>query len=261
MGIGYRENNGNGNNNNGKLFENTYYSRLRIKNYDDGRMLNVYFRSGLMYLEMSKYGDNYKVEPIINICFSPMKAYLLVEEIKKFMEYRKGDNIDPNVAFGVNTGMGEKVSYIGFHTRSEDKAIMATIGKINGEGTILECETFLFNVKGNYSLEWDDIKSMKLQKSYDEDAEIRQLMFCLSDFARSINGASAYAVADLTRYDHSRILKKLDPIYDKLGIERRNTGSGNSNYGGSNNFLNNASESTSSNHTSYESIEDMLDNE
>ena len=49
----------------------------------------------------------------------------------------------------------------------------------------------------------------------------------------------------------------MDTIYDKLGIERRNNGSG-STYSGSNNFLDNAG-STTSNHTSYENIEDMLD--
>ena len=43
MAIGdHGNNNSNGNNN--RLFENTYYSRFRIKNYENGRMLNVYYR-------------------------------------------------------------------------------------------------------------------------------------------------------------------------------------------------------------------------
>lgn len=257
MAIGDHGNNSS-NGNSGRLFENTYYSRFRIKNYENGRMLNVYYRSGLMYLEISKYGENYKVDPIISICLSPMKAYLLTDQIKKFLEYRKGNDIDPKKAFGVNTGMGEKVSYIGFHTRPEDKAVLITIGKIDGNGNILDSDMFILNVGANYALEWDDIEAMKLQKAYDEDAEIMQLLYCISDFARFINGAAAYSVADITRYDQARVLKKMDPIYDKLGIERRNNGSGNSNYSGSNNFLDNAG-STTSNHTSYENIEDMLD--
>jgi hypothetical protein len=63
-----------------------------------------------------------------------------------------------------------------------------------------------------------------------------------------MNGAIAYSFADLTRYDNARILGKLDPIYDKLGIERR---SYNNRGNGSNNFLNNT-QSTS------KSIDDIL---
>ena len=62
----------------------------------------------------------------------------------------------------------------------------------------------------------------------------------------------AYSVADLTRYDLGAIKSKMDPIYDKLGIERRSY-NGNRNYGGENNFLTNAK--SSSNSTSFDDIE------
>ena len=73
----------------------------------------------------------------------------------------------------------------------------------------------------------------------------------LIDFARSMSGAYAYSVADLTRYDLGAIKSKMDPIYDKLGIERRSPG--NRNYG-ENNFLTNAKASTSTS-TSFDDIE------
>ena len=74
----------------------------------------------------------------------------------------------------------------------------------------------------------------------------------LNDFARAMTGAFAYSVADLTRFDLAAVKGKMDPIYDKLGIEKRSYG-GNRNYGGENNFLSNAK--SSSNSTSFDDIE------
>ena len=247
-------NNNSGSNN--KLFENTYYSRFKIKNYKSNEVLSIYYRSGLMYFELGKTTENFKVDSVVTICFSPMKAHILVNEIKRFREYRAGKKIDPMVAFGVNTGMGDKVSYIGFHT-NERREILVTIGKINGNGEILESHTFPLNFEANYGLEWSNIQKMSLEKAMDEDAEIIMIQNVLADFSRASNGAIAYSVADLTRYDNARILRKMDPIYDKLGIERLS--GGNRNYGGTNNFLENTK--ASSNHVSYDSIEEMLDND
>jgi hypothetical protein len=74
----------------------------------------------------------------------------------------------------------------------------------------------------------------------------------VKDFARSMSGAYAYSVLDLGRFDIAGIKGKMDPIYDKLGIEKRSFNN-NRSYG-ENNFLSNA-KSTSSNSTTFDDIE------
>lgn len=250
IGDGNFNNSDSGSNNKG-LYERTYYSRLRFRN--DKLGISINYRSGLLILEMNQADQNYKITPIISIYLSPMKAHLLSEEIKKFKKYLASDNIKENVAFGVNAGMGEKVSYIGLHT-NKDKDIFVTIGKFDDKGQIIESHTFQFQKDYHYALEWKDISKMDIEKATYNDAELDIFHNLITDFSRSMNGTYAYAAADLTRYDHQRILGKMDPIYDKLGIERR---TGSNNYGNrDNNFLSNASVSSRS--TSIDEMEDLL---
>ena len=130
---------------------------------------------------------------------------------------------------------------------------LITIGKINGEGSITNAVTIPLNVEYNYALEWDDIESMKLTKAYYDSIELDQIMQLFDDFSKSMNGAYAYSVLDLGRYEIAGIKNKMDPIYEKLGIERRSNFN-RSSYGKENSFLVNAGKSTS-NSTSIDDIE------
>ena len=254
IGDSYGANNG-GNNNGGtnKLYDSTFYSRLRFRGTDNS--ISVSYRSGLMCLEMySVEANTYKVTPICNIFLSPMKAAMLVQEMKTFKEYLQRDNVKENVAFGVNAGMGEKVSYIGFHTNKE-KDIIITIGKFDDKVQIIESHDFMFLTQYNYSLEWKDITKMEIEKVYHDGLEFEMLYNTILDFSRNMSGAAGYATLDLNRYEQARILRKMDPIYDKLGIDRKF--GNNNNGGGTNNFLNNAS--TSSRTTSIDEVEDLLE--
>lgn len=255
MGIGDGFNNSNNNGNqqgNNKLYDSTFYSRLRFRGKDNS--ISISYRAGLMCLELyTVEATTYKVNPIGNVWLSPIKASMLATEIKKFKEYLQSDKIDEKVAFGVNAGMGEKVSYIGFHT-NKDKDVIITIGKFDDNGQIIESHDFNFVKDYNYSLEWTDINKMQIEKVYYNYIELDMIHNAIADFGRSMSGASAYAGLDLNRYEQARILRKMDPIYDKLGIDRKF--GGNSNGGGTNNFLNNASSSRS---TSIDEVEDLLE--
>lgn len=260
MAIGADYSNSNQSNSN-KLFENTYYSRLRIKNADTKLALGFYFKSGLLYADISELKDSstFKYESLETICLSPTKASILCMEIDSFINFlnesRKSGIADTGKAFGVNAGLSEKVSYIAFHL-SEDLSTCITIGKIDGSGNIIERATIMLNRDYHYGLEWTDVNDMKLEKNIYDDIEIVQIRSLLEDFSKSMNGAYGYSAIDLGRYDLARVLKKMDPIYDKLGIERLNSG----NYSGSktNNFLNNIG-NKSSNNVSIDTIEDMLE--
>lgn len=256
MAIGdYGNNNSNGNSRNNGVYEATCYSRYRFKN--DNSSLTITYKMGLIVLEISEVdsSDGYKPVPKAKIYLSPIKAKMLVEQIGAFLEYKTSKKIDPNKAFGVNAGMAEKVSYIGFSTDDELHNII-TIGKFDGNGTITESATFTFAKDYNYSLEWNNIKSNDLSKVFHNEVELDMLRTALIDFSRAMSGAYAYANIDTARYENARDHYRIDSILDKLGIERRSSGNGNSYSGGSNNYLSNASSSSKS--TSIDDIEDLL---
>lgn len=256
MAIGDFGNNNSGNSNNNKLFENTYYSRLRMRSSETKLALTPTFNSGLLKLEISEIKEGFKYEKVISISLSPTKARLLAAEIEKFKAYYIEGNIIPGKAYGVNAGMNDKVTYIGFHATTE-RHILVTIGKFDGNGNIVEATTIPLNVDYHFALEWSDINNMDINKVYNDTLELDQLHDLLEDFGRHMNGAIAYSVADLTRYDNARILGKMDPIYDKLGIERKSS-NGNGNYESrSNSFLENSGRVNSSK-TTIEDVEDLF---
>lgn len=248
MGIGDSTNS-----NFNKIYDPTYYSRLTLKNSDSKR-LSISYRSGLMILEIGKSigsGDSFKVETEETIYLSPMKAHILTNQINSFIEYKKAGDIDPKKAFGVNAGMGEKVTYIAFSADTDGSNVI-TIGKFDGKGVIVESTSFRMSIDFNYALNWDDLSANNLVKVFDNDAEIIMLRNAIADFSRSMSGAYGYSAFDINRYEQNKTNKRIDQIFDALGIERQSYG-GNKSFS-QNNFLNN----TTSKSTSYEEIEDLL---
>lgn len=254
MAIGDFGNTGNGYQSN-KPYENTYYSRVRFKNGD--RQININYHSGLMQLEIGTINstDGFKFNAEGTVYLSANKAQLLAQQISEFLAYREGKNIDPVKAFGVNTGMGEKVSFIGFSTDA-DKRIFVTVGKFDGSGVVTEKTRYEFAHEYHYALEWNNIDENDIVKVYDNTLEIKMLQQALVDFSRSMIGASSYGVVDMGRWDIHRMNRRVDQIFDKLGIERQSYGSGNRNFSGTNNFLSGASSSSKS--TTFEDVEDLL---
>lgn len=258
IGGGFSSNNGNGmpqqQNNN----DYTYYSRLKFKN--NNRALDISFRAGLLILTIGELAEgSFKAEPLISMYLSPMKAAMLCEEIKKFVQYKQtAKKIDPNKGFGVNGGINkDRTSYIAV-SANEDKNTVITIGKFNNEGIIIESYQYTFVTEYNNALEWSNIEKNELERVFYDNIEFEMLYKTVDDFARFSNGSMAYTVADLERYDYNRILRRLEPIYDKLGIERRDNSNFNRSFG-TNNFLNNSSSThESSNHVSYDSFESAL---
>lgn len=253
------ENNGTETQSTGKRTDYSYYPRMRIRKEDAKTCLSFEFRSGLLQIKiLNLQSDGFSWDnehPAQVIYLSPTKALLLVNQLKAFKEYLANEKkIDEKKAFGVNGGMGDKVSFIAFHA-DKDKNILVDIGKFDSQGIILESSQTSLNKEYHYGLEWNDLKSMDIVRVFDDELELNQLIYLLSDFGRFMNGAAAYAQADLTRYDLGRVLGKMDPIYDKLGIERLNK-SGSFRSRGTNNFLNNTGTSESK---SYEEIQEMFE--
>lgn len=214
----------------------TYYSPIRI-NHKEGQMgFNFEYRGALLIFRLfaRDINNNWKKEPEGEIFISPTKAGLLANEIRNMIKYIEEGDIDGQKAFGISGGMNEKISFIAFNPLPGGD-INIVIGKFDGNGQIVERHECPLNREYHYSLQWANLDAMEVDKVYNDNVEILQIMHMLDDFARYMNGAAAYANAYVARYDTARILNKLDPIFDKLGIERL-TGS-NYRERGTNNFL------------------------
>lgn len=231
-----------------KVFEPTYYSRLKQKT--ESMALSFTFRSGLLIFTLSKKVDNFKYDDLISIHLSVTKAKILAEQIKEFKKEYLSGKLVPGKAYGVNAGMNDKVTYIGFHT-DENNKILVTIGKIDGTGAIIESHTTNLNKDYNFALEWKDITQMDVAKDYKDLIELDQIQELCADFGHYMNGALAYSVNDLARFENNKEAAKIDLIFDKLGIERPSYGQ-QRNYG-SNNFINNSGR-VESNHTSIDDL-------
>lgn len=250
---------GNSNENNTrKYYDNSYYPRTRIKKDGGDSALSFEYKSGLLQVKILNVASNgFSLDtehPKAIIYLSPTKATLLAQQIRQFKEYlNETKKIDPNKAYGVNGGMGEKISFIAFHA-DEDRNISVTIGKFDGNGKIIESADTMLNKDYHYALEWNNLKEMDVTRVFNNDIELNQLLYMFEDFGRYMNGAAAYAQADLTKFDFTRISNKLDPIYEKLGIERM-TRNNNFKPRQDNNFLNNTGKSESK---SYDELQDMF---
>lgn len=263
MAIGDFGNNGNANNNQ-KSSDTTYYSRFKIRSKDNRRSLGVTFWSGLLIININdvETANGFKVNELECVRLSPNKAKILASEIRSFKEYIKAGKIDENKAFGVTAGLGSEVRYIAFScTKDDNHTVVITIGRINDSGSILSSQSFpLDNDEFLYALEWNNVYKMEAERVQYENLELDMLLDTLDDFGKHMNGALAYSVLDLARYDSVRMNRRFDALYDKLGIEKFVPGQGGGNRSGSNNFLNNlAASNRSSNATTLESLEDMLD--
>ena len=238
-----------------KVWDSEYFSRFKIRNAEQRKQLSASFKSGLLILSIDKLEENFTATTLQKIYLSPTKALLLAHELDAFVEYLKSNEVEAGRGFGVNAGMGEKVTYIALHAARGTKYI--TIGKFDNAGNIIEKETLELNNDYHYALEWEDVEANKVERNIYNDIELEMFKTFLVDFAHSMNGAIGYSVADTAKYDLRKVLNKMDPIYDKLGIERRFNNGYSSGDSKPNNFLSNLG-SKSSNTISLEDIGDEL---
>ena len=227
---------GKNNNSNKKLFEYTYYSRTKSKNDESKKAINISYNGGLMKIAIDELVDGFKYETrgIANV--SQTKANLLIHEMSKFEEYiNTAKKIDPAKGFGIVCGMNEKTTFIGFRS-NESKDIIMFIGKFDNNGVILEMANYTFPKDYDFSVNWTDVDSNKLEKVYDNMLEYSMIKQSVADFAHYMNGALAYSVLDTARWDYARMINKMNPIYDALNIERISY----SNQNRSNSFLDNS---------------------
>lgn len=237
-----------------KLYENTYYSRLGIKNPNTKLRLGFSFKSGMLVVEIAEEKEGFKYDILSSCYLTPTKAALMYNQILEFKSQVESGKYKEGTAFGVNTGMGDISTVLLIHQVDGNNAV--TLGKVNSEGNYISKFTFTFNKAYHFGITLSDYTVMSsCKKDIYDDIELEQFVQIIKSFAENMNGAVAYSTIDLARFDYKAMMNKMNPIYDKLGIERKsyhNSSSENNFFSGNNGGFNRG---TSSNTT----LDDVMD--
>lgn len=224
---GSNNNNGNGDSGNSKkLYENTYYSRVKIKNYESKLVIGFKFRSGMLNIDVSQEKENFQYESIFDMMVTYTKAKVLLNMIDLYKKDVASGIANPEHGYGIESGMGDTKSVLIIRpTESNGTAI--TFGKVTLDGNFTDRVDVELNTHDfHFGLEWNDISAMKISKVYQNETDLDIFEDVLKQFVNNATGAAGYFVADTTRYDYRAIMNKMNPIYDKLGIPRNNGGNG-----------------------------------
>lgn len=249
-----------------KLYDQPYYSRISFKNQDEKRAFGFTYRSGMIIIEIKSIEGNNNITDLESIFITPTKAKLLLSEISQFRkDIEDGSIVNAMNGYGINAGMGDVSSVFFIHTNENGNTVF-TISKIDSNGAIVNSADFTCSTDYHYSIECSNYQDMStMNKVFHNGVELDTLESALREFSNASTGAYAYATADMTRYDHKAILTKMDPIYDKLGIERKIYQKATQTTVSQNNYFNNrpnlgAANSTtaSSDHKSYDEALDGL---
>lgn len=225
---------GNGGQNNNTMWEPSYYSRLRIKNYEENLALSFTFWKGTLKVSISESGSAQegRNNELAYIHLSPTKARILAEGVT-----RVANDPDTKDVFGVDTGSGETRGFIAVG-REMGKPFLF-IAKVNNKGVYESSQRFNFNMDYNYLLKVHDIANLKFQKEFMNCVELQQFAELLNDYARCASGAMGAAMYDIGRYEAAKLSNMVRKVAEKTGaIEPGKYGNGG---GRSNNsFFNNA---------------------
>lgn len=243
LGSNYQDNKGNYNNQNSAPMTNpTYYSRLRIRNFDTKMDINFQYWNGtLVVIIQDSSNGGTKGSELAKINLSPNKAKILADCLQTVI-----DEKDSSTVYGVDTGFGESR---GLFAVGRDTGIpFILIGKVDKNGNFESSQRYVFAEKNHYTLQFSDLDNLKFIKNYDDSLELIQLRDILKDFARSSNGAYAYNTQDINRYELGRLTAMVrgimqstnaKPVYNNSNSNRsgesffNNDNSGSSNNGGS----------------------------
>ena len=222
-------------------FENNYFSRAKFNNYEAKRMISFCFWKGYLKIVMNEIiesysGVEYKERTYIHL--SPNKAYLLKEQLEKFLYLPKEESKIQCV--GVDTGINSLKNFIAIGYTENKDDLSLTIGKLDTtSGNITEKYSYTFNQNYHYGIQWSDLDKMKFDSVYNDRLELENLLIILDEYVKSMTGAMAYSVLDLGRFDYTRLNNKTDAIIQHLGIDYKSSKqqfSGNS--GTSNSYFN-----------------------
>lgn len=244
--MAYESNFGNnGGNNRQEEFRATFYSPVRLRNPEsevDPSELSFRFWKGLLGIiiapKLAKSNTEYNQydnENAIQVYINHTKARMLYAEMAKLKE-----NPDAYNSVGINSGSTGLISV------SNGKEVgvagpVLILRKLDQNGTINSSYMYEFNRDFHYSIRNFDESTLKYDKNYFDWIEYDEFMQTLKSFYENANMIQAFGVVDSARREFNRLHSKLNPIMEKMGIERyeRNNRGGN---GGGKSFFDKANQ-------------------
>ena len=215
---------GDSNQNQNKQYAPSYWSRWSLKQRDGKLRLSPRFSQGLLTLEVSKSGSDYKWDKVADITLSPTKAKTLAVMFEAFLNDFNSGNYSGK-AYGVDTGIKDVRPIIAIF--ANDAGIALTIGKVNPDGSFESRLDYSINTEYHYGLEWNNLDNMDVNKNFFDTMEVEQLIQLLNEFSANAYGAGAAATLEMMKWDYS-VPKTLDAVAAKLGVETGKMSSNNS---------------------------------
>ena len=245
-------------NQNKTVAEPSYYSRLRISNYDTKLTLGFTYWKGTLKISIAEMGsaNEGRNNELAYIHLSPMKARLFADCVQKIIK-------DPETfdIFGVDSGSGETRGFIAIG-RDMGKPYLF-IARVNNDGSYESSQKFIFNEDYHYALKVNDINKLSYQKIFYNNSELEEFRDLLVDYAKAASGAIAASVWDIGRYENNKVHNLIKKIGEKNGIDTGSQSSNRSGYSNNSFFSNqNDSNNKSSNSTKkneYQTIDDLED--
>lgn len=227
------------NNNQRKYNEDSYNSRFTLYN-PDGKYLKFKYWAGKLSISIN-VGENsaqgFRYNETIAVYLSPMKAKVMANELEQFINDKKSP------AVGVVTGNGDPNTCLTF-MRDKDDNVIIDISKVDASGKRTQSDSFTIQKDYHYAVAYKNFDKLDFEKKMYNDLELQGIIDVMNNFYIACNGANAYGVLDMSRFNYSRLKSNTEAIMDKLGIQRNssrggsgqsffnNQGSGNESGGG-----------------------------
>ena len=232
-----------------KSNEDSYNSRLTLYSPEGNKYLKFKFWSGKIAASIN-VGENsqqgFRYNETIAVYLTPIKAKIMADELRAFLENKKSDPV------GVVVGSGDPNTCLTF-LRDKDDNITSDIRKVDGSGKTTSSDSFTIQKDYHYSVSYKNFDKLDFSKTYYNEIEVRAIIDLFDNFYMACNGANAYSVLDMSRFNYGRLRSNTEAIMDKLGIQRASSrGSGNS-------FFSNNNQNESAGYSEHaEDIDDLL---
>ena len=231
--------------------EDSYNSRLTLYDPATTKYLKFKFWAGKVVISInvgeSSEQQGFKYNETIAAFLTPLKAKMMAEELIKFKN-------DPNSnPVGVVSG-GDPSTCLTF--LRDNSNVVVDIRKVDGKGKVTAADKFTIQKDYHYSVSYKNYEKLDFTKNFYNDLELQAIIDIFNNFYNACNGANAYSVLDMSRFNYGRLRSNTEAIMDKLGIQRYSSrGSGNSFFNNSNN---DSSFGSGSNSNHMDDIDDML---
>ena len=230
--------------------EDSYNSRLTLYSPDGNKYLKFKFWAGKISVSINvgeNTQDGFRYKETIAAYLTPLKAKIMADELRGFIENKKSDPV------GIVIGSGDPNTCLTF-LYDKDSNVMIDICKVDGSGKRTAGDSFTIQKDYHYSVTYKNYDKLDFSKKFYNDIELQGIIDLFDSFYMACNGSTAYSVLDMSRFNYGRLKSNTEAIMDKLGIQRASSrGSSGNSF-----FSNNRQEEMSGYSDHVEDINELL---